>query len=340
MKSAFTNGAITPWSPSHGEIRRLAVFCWFQLLLCAKGTRSSYELQKRLHPSSIRKDAGGQTIRSNSWRRYEVELRFPGVELVTYIDERVPGSAGWLYSPVWQVLASNDPAEAWQVHVLPLLKPELRGRWIRLSSEGGKPLEWPTWLYQANRYPLLDSIALMLGALFVAIRKRDNPLGWQSITHLIHRIFAEKTIFSDSDHPAVIYDAISRHVLCRYLQPAKFTTYDFRAAHRAIKPLRLLNSMVSRPLAQSDVLYPGNAWCEVSAQTEPGVQEFKIETRGDRLLLSRVPGLRDERNPFANMPILHHTGDAMIFFAGRIPGDEVVIGSGKRRAEPRKSSEP
>lgn len=331
MNSAFMQGAITPWSPGDEEIRRLAVFCWFRLLLCAKGTRSSYELQKRLHPSSIRKDADGQTIRSNTWRRYEVELRFPRHDLVAHIDARVPGSAGWLYSPVWHVLASNDPAAAWEIHVLPLLKPELRGTWARLSGEGGKSMGWITWLFRAKRYPVLDAIALTLGALFVAVRDGDVRLDWHSITSLIDRLFAEKTKFPAHDHPALIYDAISRNVLCRYFKPTLFASYDFRAAHRALKLLPQLSMMLQRPLALSDVLFPSDAWCKLPAQSEPGVQEFQVDTRGDRLLLSRVPGLRDEHNPFAHIPIFHANGEAMMFFIGRIPGDEVLIQRGARR---------
>lgn len=112
MKKPATKGR-----PRKSETTRLKVMAWFNAVAEASG-KTAAELEREFAPAEHVRWVDGMEIRPRLWEKYrrgEVEPRSGcslkgALNLVERVEQRYPGTAIWLSSPLWR-LADTAPME-------------------------------------------------------------------------------------------------------------------------------------------------------------------------------------------------------------------------------------
>jgi len=89
--------------PKKSPVDSLRVRVWFEAVRLVSGLPSAYAIEKSLHPESFHREAGWVS-RPQRWDRYETGNMVPKSELVAYAESVYPGTADWLYHPLWKAL--------------------------------------------------------------------------------------------------------------------------------------------------------------------------------------------------------------------------------------------
>lgn len=103
--------------PRKSEITRFKVMAWFNAVAEASG-KTAAELEREFAPAEHVRWVNGMEIRPRLWEKYrrgEVEPRSGcnlkgALNLVERVEQRYPGTAMWLSSPLWR-LADKAPME-------------------------------------------------------------------------------------------------------------------------------------------------------------------------------------------------------------------------------------
>lgn len=152
--------------PKKSPVDSLRVRVWFEAVRLVSGLPSAYAIEKTLHPESFHREAGWVS-RPQRWDRYETGNMVPKSELVAYAESVYPGTADWLYHPLWKALLPHARTQDGLNAELRTLGEEVCALLFRSSLQPGRPDRLPFTEETAGMLSHLGSLEALAAAILL-----------------------------------------------------------------------------------------------------------------------------------------------------------------------------
>lgn len=185
------------------------------------GLPSAYAIEKTLHPELFHREAGWVS-RPMRWDRYERGDMVPKPELVAYAESVYPGTADWLYHPLWKALLPH-PRTQDEINVeLRALGEVVDFLMFRPQPDPGKPARFPFTEEMVGMLSHVGTLEAMAAAILlvhesVAIASEPlRTLALQTYRELqpaiadyppLRRVYPDLFSFIDVQYPEWVFPA-------------------------------------------------------------------------------------------------------------------------------------